>query len=89
MLKVEKKMIEIETVTQARCDKCKGEIGQVEFFGGKKNKEVDDFSNVDGLHLEYVPGYGTEYDRCKIKITLCTLCIVELAKSLGSVIERS
>lgn len=94
MLKIEEKKVfeKKKVVTEAYCDCCKNEINQIEVLGKSNNLNFDlDYNKgkVDGAHIHYTAGYGTEFDMQTVEMTLCTICIFKMAMEYKSKITKS
>ena len=50
---------------------------------------VDEIKYPDGLHINYLAGYGTTFDNTLMTITLCTPCFHEIVmKNGGTIVEQ-
>lgn len=96
MLEIKSVKIEKDEIVGCICDKCKTRISVVEIFGKYGQTQdaqdvlmVDEIKYPDGLHINYLAGYGTTFDNTLMTITLCTPCFHEIVmKNGGTIVEQ-
>lgn len=84
MLKIEDKKVLKQYITEAVCDKCERDISSITANG--LTSTIDSLG-LDGMHINYTAGYGTELDGTNMQITLCTYCIHEMVTNYKGLIN--
>lgn len=92
-LKIEEKSIKTLTsvITDACCDHCKADIGQLYNIGETRSNEqlidIENSSFLGGVLINYTFGYGTDLDCSSLSLTLCDNCFADVANKYGGIIK--
>jgi hypothetical protein len=92
-LKVEEKTLKSisSVITNACCDHCKAEIGQLYLIGeqsaGTPLIDIVNNSFLGGVLINYTFGYGTDLDCSSMSLTLCDNCLADVTKNYGGLIK--